>query len=489
MRYAQETLGAAAPIGHRRIVGIVLGLLLPVFLASLDGTIVATALPTIGRDLGGSTDLSWIVTVYLLTSTAAAPLIGKISDIRGRRATMLSSQVVFLVGSLGCALSPSIPLLILARAVQGAGSGGLITQSMTILGDVAAPKERARYYTYFSVIYTASGAIGPALGGFFAEHLHWSMIFWLNMPVGLTGLYLTNRSLRGLPRHERPHALDVPGAVLMVAASVALMAGLDAGGAMLRWTSPAMLSLLGVSVLLWAAFVIRLLRAPEPLIPLRVLRDPIVRAATACNACGWGAMIALNIYLPIYLQVIDGRSPVESGLSLMIVMFTMNLSALVGAQLAARVTRYKLYPLGGLMLAFAATVWLAYVAPTVGSFGFETLIALIGLGFGPTAPVTSVALQNAVRLEELGTSIASMTFARNLFTTMLLAAFGAIIFHQLPEERARAGVAGLSATARIAAGGAFQLVFLLAALSFLVSFVFMVLMEERPLAASNEGRP
>ncbi|HUZ67432.1 MAG TPA: MFS transporter [Beijerinckiaceae bacterium] len=487
MQDAEGTAGAPK-IDHRRILGIVLVLLLPVFLGSLDGTIVATALPTIGRDLGDTTDLSWIVTVYLLTSTAAAPLFGKISDIHGRRATMLASQMIFLLGSLGCALSQTIPILILARAVQGAGAGGLITQAMTILGDVSAPKQRARYYTYFSIVYTASGAIGPALGGFFAEHLHWSLIFWLNLPVGIAGLYLTGRSLRGLPRHERRHRLDVQGAVLMVAASVTSMFALDAGGATVSWASPAMLGLVGGSLLLWAAFVARLLRAPEPLIPLRVLRDPIVRAATASNACGWGAMVALNIYLPIYLQIVGGRSPVESGLSLMIVMVTMNMSALTGAQLAARISRYKLFPMAGLLLAASATFILAIRAQTIGPFGFEVLVGLIGLGFGPAAPVTSVALQNAVRLDELGTSIAAMTFARNLFSTMLLAGFGAIIFHALPEEAGAPASAALTPAARASAGAAFELVFVLAAVSFVVAFLSMLVMEERPLAASNKER-
>lgn len=487
MRDARKTTGASA-IAHDEILGIVVGLLLPAFLASLDGTIVATALPTIGRDLGDTSDLSWVITVYLLTATAAAPLFGKISDIRGRRVTMIASQTIFLVGSFGCALSPTVPVLILSRAIQGAGSGGLITQAMTILGDVAAPKERARYYTYFSMVYTAAGAIGPALGGFLAEKLHWSMIFWLNAPVGLAGLYLTSRSLRGLPRHERPHRLDIPGAVLMASASVTAMLALDAGGAALPWTSPQLLGLAAASLVLWIAFVLRLLHAREPLIPLRILRDRIVRTATASNAFGWGALVALNVYLPIYLQIVLGLSPVDSGLSLMILMFTMNLSALTGAQLAARVSHYKRFPLAGLLVAASTTLYLALRASTIGPIGFEVLVAVIGLGFGPVAPVTSVALQNAVRMHELGASIASMTFARNLLTTMLLAGFGAIIFHAVPETAARTASGALTPALRGSAASAFALVFALAAVSFVISFFAMAMMEERPLAASNVGR-
>ena len=471
----------ALALRHRHIIGLVLSLLLPVFLGSLDGTIVATALPTIGRDLGDAADLPWIVSVYLLTSTAAAPLFGKISDIRGRRQTMLTSQAIFLLGSLGCALSPTMGALILSRALQGVGSGGLITQSMTILGDVAAPKERARYYTYFSIVYAASGALGPALGGYLAEHVRWTAIFWLNLPLGLLGLILTNRSLRGLPRHERPHRLDSLGAGLIVAASVSTMYFLDAGGVSFAWLSLKAAGLAAAAALLWACFALRLLTAPEPLIPLRVLRNPVVRAATAANAFGWGAMIALNVYLPIYLQVVVGYSPVDAGLFLMVAMVSMNVSALAGAQLAARVARYKLFPMAGLFLAASATLLLALRAGTVGPAGFEILVGCVGLGFGPAAPITSVALQNAVRLSELGTSIASMTFVRNLFSTILLAGLGAIVF-------GGGGRSVAGAARAIPASAGFKLAFLLIAASFLISFLALTMMAETPLAEANAGR-
>jgi MFS family permease len=473
-----------APVSaHSRVLALVVTLLLPVFLGSLDGTIVATALPTIGRELHNSVNLSWIVSVYLLTSTAAAPLFGKVSDTYGRRFSMIVSQVIFLVGSVGCGLSPTMGALILSRAVQGVGSGGLITQAMTILGDVAAPKERARYYAYFSMVYTASGAIGPALGGFLAESATWRAIFWLNVPVGVIGLYLTNRSLRHLPQHHRRRKLDLLGAALIVAASVVTMFVLDAGGVGFAWLSKTTLEFAVLAGMLWLALALRLLVAPEPLIPLRILRNPIVRAATAANALGWGAMVALNIYLPIYLQIAGGFSPVESGLFLIVAMGTMNIGALTGAQIAARVRRYKLLPMAGLLVATAATLALSLQAKALHPIAFEILVALIGLGFGPTAPVTSVALQNAVNLNELGTSIASMTFVRNLFSTMLLAGFGAIVFG--------AGSMSVAPSLHVAhqeIAGRFAGIFAFSAASFFAAFLGMAWMEERPLAETNAGR-
>jgi MFS family permease len=205
-----------APLTHRESRQIVWGILLPVFMGSLDSTILASALPTIGRDLGDVHLLPWLITAHLIASTAVTPLYGKISDIHGRRVTVIVALAIHMTGSLICALSPNLLVLIFGRVIHGLGGGGLTSMSMVVLGDLAAPKDRGRYYAYFSATYTTAGACGPALGGFISDYVHWSAIFWLNIPLGLIALALTSTRLRRLPPHERAHRLDVAGAVLIM---------------------------------------------------------------------------------------------------------------------------------------------------------------------------------------------------------------------------------------------------------------------------------
>jgi MFS family permease len=223
-------LTQAPPLDHAAVRSIVIGILLAMLLAALDQTIVATALPTIGRELGNPEQLPWVVTAYLLTSTAVTPLYGKLSDIHGRRLILLIGIGTFVLGSLACALAPSMGVLIVARGFQGLGGGGLISLAQTIIADVVAPKERGRYQGYIAGVFVTSSVAGPVLGGFFAEHLHWSMIFWINLPLGAVAFVMTNRVLRRLPRHERPHRVDLLGALLMVLATVTLLLALSWGG-------------------------------------------------------------------------------------------------------------------------------------------------------------------------------------------------------------------------------------------------------------------
>ena len=273
-----------AALDHAAIRGILAGIMLAMFLGALDQTIVATALPTIGQDLGDLDDLPWVVTAYLLSSTAVTPLYGKLSDIHGRRAMLLTSIALFVLGSLACALAPSILALILARGLQGVGGCGLISLAQTIIADVVAPKERARYQSLIASVFVVSSVLGPVLGGVFAQQLNWSLIFWINLPLGLAALWMTDRALRRLPRHERPHRLDLIGAVLIVLATICFLLALRWGGVRYPWTAPPMLALLGGSLSLSLLFAWRLTVAPEPFLPLSVLREPVVALGTA-SAC------------------------------------------------------------------------------------------------------------------------------------------------------------------------------------------------------------
>jgi EmrB/QacA subfamily drug resistance transporter len=466
----------ANPLTHRETLLIVFGMLLPTFMGSLDQTILASALPTIGRELGDVHALPWLITAYLLASTAVIPLYGKIADIHGRRLTLRIAIVTYLAGSLLCALAPDMLALILARVLHGLGGGGLSSMGMIVLADLVAPKERGRYYTYFALTYTTAGACGPALGGYIADHLHWSVIFWINLPMGLAALGITAALLQRLPRYERPHRLDLLGAALIVSASVSFMLALNVGGVRHPWMSLPVLALFAVALVMGCLFVLRLLTAPEPLIPIAILTDPIVRCAIAANTLGWGSIIGLNVVLPIYLQSIAGLSPTSAGLSLIVFMMSMNSSAALAGQVLGRVRRYKLLPMLGLAVSIGAVVTLAWLADRVTLLTFELLVIVIGIGFGPLPSLTSVAMQNVVARHQFGISIGTMNFSRNLYATMLIAVFGAIV------------LAGTPGGAEPSAGAdAYGRAFLVAAASLFAALIAVMVMEEKPLATDRHA--
>jgi MFS family permease len=466
---------------------IVAGVLLPVFMGSMDQSVVASALPTIGRSLGNSNYLSWVVAANLMMATAMTPLYGKISDIIGRRQTLLAAIGLYLLGSLVSALATNLPLLILGRALQGLGSGGLTSLPMATLGDIAAPKARARYYTYFSIVYITAGALGPLYGGFIAEHFHYSLIFWSNLPLGLLSLAVTSTLLKRLPRHERPHKLDVAGAALIVAASGSFMFVLNAGGHHLAWTSPGIVAMSIFSAVSWALFVLRLLTAQEPLIPLALMRNAIVRHGIIGNAVGWASVIVLNIYLPMFLQAVHGYTPSTSGAALMIFMITVNGGALIGAQLAARLTHYKYPPMFSILFSIGGCLWLAVRASDVGVIEFQILLGLIGLGFGPVAPVSTVAVQNAIELHQMGVATGTMSFVRSIIATALVAIYGVIILGGGGHggEGAVEGARHVIFADKVAAAAQFQILFVATAATFAVTFLAIVALEERPLLSER----
>lgn len=474
---------AAEPLTHRQTLLIVLGVLLPTFMGSLDQTILATALPTIGRDFGDVRNLPWLITAYLLASTAIIPLYGKIADIRGRRFTLRIAILTYVAGSLVCALAPDMLVLILGRVLHGLGGGGLSSMGMIVLGDLVAPKERGRYYGYFSVTYTTAGGCGPLLGGLIAEHLHWSVIFWINIPMGLAALAITSSLLRRLPRYERPHVLDLVGAALIVSASVSFMLALNVGGVRYPWTSLPVLALVAVALIMGVLFVLRLVTAPEPLIPVAILKNPIVRRSIVANAFGWGAIIGLNVFLPMYLQSVMGASPAEAGLSLVVFMVALNASAGLNGQVLGRVRHYKLLPVLGLLISIAAVTSLGWGAGAMSPLSLELTLIVIGAGFGPLPSLTAVAMQNVVARHQLGISVGTMNFSRNLYATMLIAVFGAIVLAGLPAGQVLGGA--LQAGAGQGAE-AFGRVFFAAAASMSVALIALLAIEEKPLKADAE---
>jgi EmrB/QacA subfamily drug resistance transporter len=452
-------------------------------LAALDQTIVATVLPTIGQELGDVEHLSWVVSAYLLASTAVTPLYGKLSDIHGRRITLLVSIGVFIVGSVVCALAPTMLALILARALQGLGGGGLISLAQTIIADVVSPKERSRYQAYIASVFVTSSVVGPVLGGLIADHLHWSVIFWINLPLGLGAFWMTWNTLRRLPRHERRHKLDVLGAVLMVGATVAVMLALTWGGMRYPWDSVEILGLFALSAVFWVLFAIRLLSAAEPLIPLAVMSNPVVGTGTAAAFCVMGTFIGLSIYVPVYLEGILGLSPSNAGLALLPLMAGTVTGANLAGRFMATMTHYKRTPLIGLTCAVAALLVLAVHTTGLPQWSVEVMLGVIGLGLGTVLPVTTISIQNSVAMHQLGTATACMNFFRSLGSAIVVAGFGAIVLGaiggapgQSPEN-----IGDLNPALRDALVGSFHWLFLAAAVGLALGFVSLLLMEERPL--------
>lgn len=477
-----DAAAGPAPLDHAAIRSIIIGIMLAMLLAALDQTIVATALPTIGRELGDVEHLPWVVSAYLLAATAVTPLYGKFSDIHGRRVTLLVSISVFIVGSVACAAAPTMLVLILARALQGLGGGGLISLAQTIIADVVQPKERGRYQGYIASVFVTSSVVGPVLGGVFAEHLHWSVIFWINLPLGLAAFWMTSGALRRLPRHERPHRLDVLGAVLMVAATVALMLALTWGGVRYPWASLPVLGLLALSAGFWVLFTWRLMTAPEPLVPLAVMANPVVGTATGAAFCGMGVFIGLSIYVPVYLEVVVGFTAGNSGLALMPLMVGTVTGANLSGRLMSTTRHYKRTPLVGLALAAAALAALAAMPTGLPIWAVEVLLLVIGLGIGTLLPVSTISIQNAVLPHQMGTATASMNFFRSLGGAIVVAGFGAIILGSAtagPGLSAEMMGAASAGTADLAP--AFGWLFAGAALGTVASLVFLAAMEERPL--------
>ncbi|GJE54827.1 MULTISPECIES: MDR family MFS transporter [Methylobacterium] len=484
---APQTLPPRVSLSPAEIRSILFGLIAAMLLAALDQTIVATAMPTIGRELGDAENLPWIVTAYLLASTAVTPLYGKLSDIHGRRVMLLIAIAIFSIGSLACALAPTMVTLALARGLQGAGGGGLIALAQTILADILSPKERARYQVYVASVFVVSSLAGPLLGGFLAQHLHWSAIFWINLPIGVVAYLLTNSKLKLLPRNERQHRLDYLGAVLLVLGSSGLMLALNWGGVRYPWVSAPVLGLLVLSALISAGFVVRLLTVSEPLIPLDVLKDQVVYSATLSACFAMGTLIGLTIYVPIFLEGVIGLNPSQSGMA----MVPLMVGTVIGATLSSRsmmyFKHYKRAPLAMMATSLACCMIIAAQGDRLPLWLMEGLFVLLSIGIGTVLPLSTIAIQNTVERHQLGIATAAMNFFRSLGGALIVAVFGTIVLGSTMGGDVGAGhdIGSLiHGTNAALLAGAFRWVFLAASVGLLLALGFLAAMEERPLQSS-----
>jgi len=481
--------GSASPAGdqavgpalnHATVRTIVAGIMLAMFLSALEQTIVAPALPAIGRSLGNVDDLSWIITSYLLALTATTPLFGKLSDIYGRRAVLMLAIGIFVLGSIACALAPTIWLLVLARGLQGVGGGGLLPIAQTIIADLLSPRERPIVQGRTSIMFMSASILGPVLGGFLTDHLHWSFIFWINVPLGIVALVMTERALRRLPRNDRPHRLDVVGAALMVGAALALMLALSLGGSHYPWASWRIVALLAASALLWVLFVLRLLTAREPFIPLAILHGRVTTTITIAAFFSIGTVIGVTIYMPLYCQTLLGASASVSGLALIAYMGGATLGSLVSTRFVVRMQHYMRVPIGGLAIGILVLVVLAASPAQHSLTEVVTLLFVLGLGLGPMYPVSTIVMQNTVKPHQLGTATGTLNFFRTLGGAIVVAIFGAIVLSGMGEG-APTGTLETLAAGHGDLAASFHWVFIAAAICLGISFACVLFVEEQPL--------
>ncbi|MGH7123783.1 MAG: MDR family MFS transporter [Stellaceae bacterium] len=488
---------------HREILRILSGVLLGMFLAALDQTIITTALPTMAADLGGVEHLSWVVSIYLLTTTVSTPIYGKLSDLYGRRPLLLTAIVIFLLGSALAALSQTMPQLIGARALQGLGGGGLITLAQTVIADHVSPRERGRYQAFMGGVWATASVGGPMLGGFFVDHLSWRWVFWINLPVGALALLLCWLALRHLSQHYERRSIDYVGAVLLALGVTALLLVATWGGSQFPWLSLPILGLSGAGVALLSIFALQELRAPEPILPPRLFRNDIFRTANACASVVSVVTFGTTMLLPIYLQLAIGMSAGRSGL-LMAPLTAASVAGAFSSGQIMRVTgRYKRQPLIGLSLATLALVLLAVMPADAPAILIGTAFALFGAGVGASFPVMLVAIQNAADPRDIGAATSAVNFFRSmggsfgaavLWSVLIIALTGRLAGGSaaaVPEDAIGLLQGGaeaftslspvLKATLLPALASAFHVVFAAAAALSAVALAIASLLREQPL--------
>ena len=490
---------SAAPVPEASRFRLIFGaLLLVMLLASLDQTIVSTALPTIVGELGGLAGLSWIVTAYMLAQTVVTPIYGKLGDLFGRKIVLQGAILLFLVGSALCGLSRSMDALIAFRAVQGLGGGGLMVSTMAAVADLVPPRERARHQGYFGAVFGLSTVLGPLIGGFFVEHFDWRWIFYINLPLGLIATGVIGSVFTSPPPRDTRPSIDAAGALLMAVALTALILCVSFGGHGLAWNSMAFLGLAGLAMLASGAFLWVEARAADPVLPLRLFGN-----RTFLVACGAGFIVSLAMFgsitfLPVYLQVVKGVNPSIAGLQLTPMMAGVLITSVISGQFISRHGRLRIWPIAGTGVITIALGLLSTLTPTSGQWTASVYASLLGLGIGMVMQVLIIAVQNQVEQRDLGVATSGATLFRLIGGAVGVSLCGAIFADHLAQgltARMPSGLASSAATGRDAlaalSGGARQIyleifaaalsrVFLWAAVFAAIAFLLTWLLDDAP---------
>jgi EmrB/QacA subfamily drug resistance transporter len=493
------------PVAQRRqnVWVVFIGLMLVLLMAALDSTIVATALPTIVGDLGGLDHISWVVTAYLLAQTAVTPLYGKLGDLYGRKIVLQVGLVVFLIGSALCGAAQSLTELIVFRALQGLGGGGLIVSTMAAIGDVVPPRERGRYQGLFGAVFGLASVIGPLLGGFLTTNLTWRWIFYVNLPVGVLAFVVLMATFPSRTDHVR-HQVDYLGAGLLAAALSAIVLLSTLGGTTYKWGSPATILLAVAAVGLIVLFALTERRVPEPVLPLRLFANRVFSVTSAMGLIVGFALFGSVTYLPLFLQVVNGASPTSSGLQILPLIGGLLITSIASGQLISRTGKYKPFPIAGTAIMVVGLSLLSTMDAQTSRVEASAFMFILGLGLGLVMQVLVLAVQNSVGYEDLGVATSGATLFRSIGGAVGTSILGSIFANRLAAELTSLLPRGTSAGERAAAAhanpaalaklpgplhaayihaftNALNTVFVVAAAVAGFSFVLSWLLEQRPL--------
>ncbi|HLX03024.1 MAG TPA: MDR family MFS transporter [Trinickia sp.] len=473
-------------------------LLLVMLLAALDQTIVSTALPTIVGELGGLENLSWVVTAYLLTSTIVVPLYGKFGDLFGRKTVLQASIVLFLLGSVLCGLAQNMTQLILLRALQGLGGGGLLVITMAAIGDIIPPAERGRYQGLFGGVYGLATVIGPLAGGFIVEHLSWRWIFYINVPLGIVALAVIGAAFKPHVAHVK-HKIDYMGAGYLAAALTCIILFTSQGGTVLPWSSPDLWFTLALGCIAIAGFVYEERLAAEPIMPLELFKERTFLLASLIGFIVGVSLFGAVTFLPLYLQVVKNSTPSQAGMQLLPLMGGVLVTSIASGRIISKIGKYRAFPIVGTLLVCVGMLLLATLSVSTPIERMYLYMGLVGCGLGMVMQVLILAVQNTVAFKHMGVATSGATLFRSIGGSVGVAAFGAVftnVLHarlaallpagaELPQALRPSAVQALPAALRDdylqAFGGAMHTVFVVAACIVVLAFALAWLIEDVPL--------